>query len=84
MSEIAYHRLRSLTGRELARALLRDGFILVRQTGSHQRYTHLDGRRVTVPLTRTGQTFAIGTLKSILEIQARWTMDDLRRLGILP
>ncbi len=83
MSEIDYSNLRSLTAREVCRALLRDGFTLARQRGSHQRYTHPDGRRVTVPFTRSGDTFAPGTLRSILERQARWTLDDLRRLGLI-
>ena len=80
MRGIDYGNLRSLTARQLTRALLRDGFLLVRQRVSHQRYSHPDGRRVTVPLTRTGATFAQGTLRSIIEKQARWTPADLGRL----
>ncbi len=83
MRGIDYSKLRSLTARELTRALLREGFSLARQESSHQRYSHPDGRRVTVPFTRTGGTFAPGTLKSIIERQARWTEEDLRRLGLL-
>ena len=45
---IDYRGLRSLTARELIAALNRDGFYFVRQIGSHQRYAHVDGRRVTV------------------------------------
>jgi predicted RNA binding protein YcfA (HicA-like mRNA interferase family) len=45
---IDYRRIRSLTARELIAALKRDGFVFVRQSGSHQRYRHADGRRVTV------------------------------------
>jgi len=40
-------------------------------------------RRVTVPFTRTGDTFAPKTLKTIIEDQARWTADDLHRLELL-
>jgi predicted RNA binding protein YcfA (HicA-like mRNA interferase family) len=83
MSEIDYSKLRSLTAREFCRALERDGFSFTRQRGSHQRYAHPDGRRVTVAFTRTGDTFAPGTLRSMIETQARWTEDDLRRLGLL-
>jgi predicted RNA binding protein YcfA (HicA-like mRNA interferase family) len=83
MSEIDYSILRSLTAHEVGRALERDGFIFTRQRGSHHRYAHPDGRRVTVPFTRSGETFAPGTLRSIIERQARWTADDLRRLGML-
>ncbi len=83
MSDINYRTLRSLTARDLTRALIRDGFELRRKVGSHERYTHEDGRRVTVPYTRRGDTFAIGTLRSIIEVQARWTTDDLRRLDLI-
>jgi len=83
MSDIDYSTLRSLTARELCRALEHDGFTLARQHGSHQRYTHPDGRRVIVPFTRSGETFAPGTLRSMIERQAQWTADDLRRLGLI-
>jgi predicted RNA binding protein YcfA (HicA-like mRNA interferase family) len=83
MSEIDYSILRSLTAHEVCRALERDGFTFTRQRGSHHRYAHPDGRRVTVPFTRSGDTFAPGTLRSILERQAHWTADDLRRLGLI-
>jgi predicted RNA binding protein YcfA (HicA-like mRNA interferase family) len=48
MSEIDWSRLRSLTARELVAALVRDGFSLRHRSGSHRRYRHPDGRRVTV------------------------------------
>jgi predicted RNA binding protein YcfA (HicA-like mRNA interferase family) len=84
MSDIDYSNLGSITARDLVRALLRDGFEFRRKIGSHERYAHQDGRRVTVPYTRRGDTFAIGTLRSIIERQARWTLDDLNRLELLP
>jgi predicted RNA binding protein YcfA (HicA-like mRNA interferase family) len=83
MSEIDYSKLRSLTARELTGALLHEGFFFVRQRSSHHRYRHPDGRRVTVPFTRIGDTFATRTLESIIEKQAKWTQEDLRRLGLL-
>ncbi len=83
MSRIDYSRLRSLTARDLIRALLEEGFSFVRQRGSHHRYNHPDGRRVTVPFTRRGDTFEQRTLRSIIELQAEWTEEDLRRLGLL-
>ena len=82
MREINFSRLRSLTARRLISALERDGFVLDRQRGSHHNYIHRDGRQVTVPFSRTGETFAIGTLRSILLTQAQWTVEDLERLGI--
>jgi len=81
---IGYRGLRSLTARELVAALTRDGFCFVRQKGSHQRYRHPDGRRVTVAPHGGGDTFTVKTLRSIIETQARWTEDDLKRLELLP
>jgi predicted RNA binding protein YcfA (HicA-like mRNA interferase family) len=63
--------------------LIRDGFSLHNQRGSHQRYRHVDGRRVTITYHRPGDTFPMGTLRSMIEIQARWTEADLRRLSLL-
>ena len=78
-----YRGLRSLTAREVIAVLTRDGFYFVRQTGSHQRYHHPDGRRVTVAPHGGGDTFTIKTLKSMIESQARWTEQDLKRLRLL-
>ena len=83
MSDIDWAGLRSLTCRQIVAALLRDGFELRRQSGSHQRFVHPDGRRVTVSSHHSGQTFPPKTLRSMLEEQARWTAADLRRLKLL-
>lgn len=83
MTDVDYRKLRSITTREMDRALAQDGFSAARQRGSHRRYAHPDGRRVTVPSTRNGDTFAIGTLRSIIEKQARWSKQDLVRLRLL-
>ena len=83
MSRIDYSQLRSTTARQLSRALVQDGFEMKRQRGSHQRYVHADGRRVTVAAHRSGETFRPGTLRSIIEKQAQWEEGDLRRLGLL-
>ena len=83
MREIDFSRLRSVTARELTRALRRDGFEMERQTGSHQQYYRQDGRRVTVSSHRSGDTFSVRLLRSMIELQARWTDSDLRRLGLL-
>lgn len=78
-----YSRLRSITARRLIAALLADSFSLHRQKGSHRHYKHPDGRRVTVSFHHASDTFPPGTLRSMIELQARWTADDLRRLGLL-
>jgi len=80
---IDYSRLRSLTARELISALMRDGFFLRAQRGSHQRYYHDDGRRVTVSFHSAGDTFPPKTLKTMVEAQAGWQVEDLIRLRIL-
>ena len=83
MSEINFSRLRSLTAQQIVRALRRDGFVRETQGGSHQQYYHPDGRRVTVSYHRPGQTFSVRTLRIMIQAQARWSWDDLRRLGLV-
>jgi predicted RNA binding protein YcfA (HicA-like mRNA interferase family) len=83
MSGLDWKRLRGLTAREIIAALVRDGFSLRSGASGHQRYRHADGRRVTVSFHSPGDTFAIGTLRSMIELQARWTEDDLRRLKLI-
>jgi predicted RNA binding protein YcfA (HicA-like mRNA interferase family) len=80
---IDYARLRSITARQLAAALVADGFTFRRQKGSHRRYAHADGRRVTLSFHHASDTFPLPTLKSMTEMQAQWTEDDLARLGLL-
>ncbi|MCC2665224.1 MAG: HicA toxin of bacterial toxin-antitoxin [Geminicoccaceae bacterium] len=81
---IDYRALRSLTARRLINALVRDGFVLDRQAGAHQHYFHRDDhRRVTVSFHHSGQTFAPKILKVMIELQARWSKADLRRLKLL-
>jgi len=83
MPEIDYSVLRSLTAREIIRALIQDGFSLAAQKGSHQRYRHADGRRVTVTYHSPGATFVPKTLRSMVEEQARWSVADLKRLKLV-
>jgi predicted RNA binding protein YcfA (HicA-like mRNA interferase family) len=79
---VDYGPLRKITARQIISALIHDGFVLDRQAGSHQLYLHPDGRRVTVTFHAPGQTFPPKTLKSMIELQARWSEDDLRRLKL--
>lgn len=80
---IDYSKMRGLTARDLISALKRDGFAMVRQAGSHKQFRHADRRQVTVAYHRRGGSFQIGTLKAMVEHQARWTEVDLRRLGLV-
>jgi len=83
MRGINYSRLRSLTARELINALFKDGFYLHRQTGSHCHYKHEDGRRITVSFHHSSDIFPTKILKIMIKDQAKWTEDDLKRLGLL-
>ena len=80
---IDYGQLRNLSARELISALVRDGFSFDRGDGSHQIYYHPDRRRVTVTFHGGSSTFTRKTLKSMLEREARWTEDDLKRLKLI-
>ena len=61
-------RVPRITGKELVRALLRDGFEVARQRGSHvQMRKFVDGEKITFPVpVHAGKTIKIGTLKGIL------------------
>ena len=80
---IPWRSLRSITAREIISALYRDGFTLRSSAGSHQRFRHLDGRRVTVTFHSPGQTFGLDLLQRMIRDQAHWTEEDLDRLGLL-
>jgi predicted RNA binding protein YcfA (HicA-like mRNA interferase family) len=54
-----------LTAREVIRPLERAGFQVQRQTGSHARLRHTDGRVVTVPI-HASQAIGRGLLRKIL------------------
>lgn len=56
--------LRPLRAREIVRKLERAGFAFRRQSGSHARYVHPDGRGVTVPIHHGDVPVAV--LRSIL------------------
>ena len=80
---INYSRLRSLRARKLIRALKQDGFYEFRRKGALRFFAHPDGRTTTIHLHNMGQTFAVGTLKAIVEDQVKWAEEDLERLGLL-
>ena len=72
-------RLPSLTARKLVRFLKKQGYIEVRQAGSHLTlYRERDRRTVTVPL-HTGQDIGRGLLRQILR-DAGFSVDDFYRL----
>ena len=82
---VDFSKIRALTAGVIIRALLSDGFLWHkhRTATSHRRYFHPDGRRVTVAFHGSNTTFVPKTLRSMIEEQAKWTEDDLVRLGLL-
>ena len=70
------------TASEVSRALLDDCFIL-RSRRAIIAAPPRDGRRVPVPFHDSSGTFVPKTLRSIIEEQARWTEDDLKRPKLL-
>ena len=82
---IDFSKIRAVTAGEIIGALLADGFVWrkSRKGTGHRRYVHADGRRVTVAFHGANTTFVPKTLKSMIEEQARWTENDLVRLGLL-
>jgi predicted RNA binding protein YcfA (HicA-like mRNA interferase family) len=59
-------RLPRLTAREIVTVLIKVGFVLSRQSGSHQIYKNKDGKRVTVPFHKN-KILHPKVLKSILK-----------------
>lgn len=60
--------MRPITAKRLIRILIRHGFILARQKGSHQIYKHAEsGIIVPVPLHGKNKPIHVGTLMAIIE-----------------
>lgn len=51
---------------QVVRVLRRNGFLLVSQKGSHQKWRHANGRQVIVAM-HGNKPIPLGTLKSIIE-----------------
>jgi predicted RNA binding protein YcfA (HicA-like mRNA interferase family) len=69
-----------LTGKQVEKVIMQEGWYLHHSRGSHFYYRHFDhpGRQVTIPI-HAGEIIPHKTLKSILE-QANLSLDDLIRL----
>jgi predicted RNA binding protein YcfA (HicA-like mRNA interferase family) len=67
-----------LSGRELVKALAKDGWQVIRVTGSHHVMGHSDGRKVSVPV-HGNRPLPYGTLASICRSAGR-TATELRSL----
>ncbi len=68
----------SVRGKDLAAALGRAGFELIRTKGSHQFLRHPDGRATVVPV-HSGETIGPGLLASILR-DAKISRKELQEL----
>jgi predicted RNA binding protein YcfA (HicA-like mRNA interferase family) len=68
----------SATAREFQRAALALGFVKRRQTGSHERWVHDDGRSVTIP-RHGGREIGPPLFFTILR-QLRVTQEEFDRL----
>ncbi len=58
-------KLSPINGAKLIKILLKQGFIQIRQKGSHVRLENPDGRKTTVPL-HSGENVGVGLLRKIL------------------
>ena len=52
--------------KEVVKVLRKHGFVLIAQSGSHQKWRHENGRQVIVAM-HGSKPIPIGTLKSIIE-----------------
>ncbi len=67
-------KLPLLSSKELCKFLEKEGFLVVRQKGSHRFYRHPDGRATVVPI-HSGKDIKRGLLKGILE-EIKMNRDD--------
>jgi predicted RNA binding protein YcfA (HicA-like mRNA interferase family) len=64
------------SAKEVIKVLRKNDFILIGQSGSHQKWRHQNGRQVIVAM-HGSKPIPIGTLKSIIE-GSGLTADDFR------
>ena len=58
-------KLSPINSSKLIKILLKQGFMQVRQKGSHVRLEHPDGRKTSVPV-HSGENVGVGLLRKIL------------------
>lgn len=69
--------LPQITPRKLEKFFTKQGFVILRQVGSHLRLAHSDGRKITIAIHN--KPIAPGTFQSILK-QANLTRDEFLKL----
>ena len=70
-------KLPQVKPRDLSKFFIKEGFIISRQIGSHQRLVHPDGRKVTIAIHN--KPIPPGTLQAILR-QANLAKDEFLEL----
>lgn len=68
-----------LTAAKILRALLRGGFYVVRQVGSHVQLKHPNNPRILITVARHNRDITRSTLSRILK-QARLPVDEFLKL----
>ncbi len=68
-----------LTATKILKALLRGGYVVVRQVGSHAQLKHPKDPRIMVTIAKHGRDLTRKSLASILK-QAQLTRDEFLRL----
>lgn len=58
-------KLSPINPSKLTKILFKEGFIEVRQKGSHLRLEHPDGRKTSIPM-HSGESTGVGLLRKIL------------------
>ena len=69
--------LPEIYSKDLVKVLLKQGFVITRQKGSHLRLKHADGRNTTIALHN--KSLPVGTLSAILR-QIKLSKEDLKKL----
>ena len=72
-------KLPRLTGIEVAKVVVKLGFIFDHQTGSHMVYKHPDGRKTTIP-HHSGEEIGPGLLTKIIKFDLKITRDAFLKL----
>lgn len=68
-------KLPRLTGKEVAKVVLKLGFVFDHQTGSHMVFEHPDGRKITIP-HHSGEELGPGLLTKIIKHDLKITREE--------
>ncbi len=68
-------KLPKLTGKEVAKVVLKLGFVFDHQTGSHMVFEHPDGRKTTIP-HHSGEELGPGLLTKIIKHDLKITREE--------